>query len=115
MRNLNDSSGAAANETAAELSTEKLRSGMCDLSSRSRFFFHLCKKVVNGLPNFCASGKSFPFCSNQTDEPVTLIDRNNKILGRSLNSINQKRLSIGLHFLQHRVAIDDLLPRFEIK
>src|SRR5215510_282578 len=115
MRNLNDTSGAAANETASAPSTEKLKSGMGHLFNRHGSFLHLRKKAVDRFPNLGAAGESLPFSANQTNEPVALIDRNDEILRHFLYSIDEQGFGIGSHLLQHRIAFDNLSPGFEVE
>ena len=115
MRNLNDSIGDAANDTASALSTEKFRSGMGHLANPRRSLFHSAKNPLMASQTSVPPASPFHLVRIKPDQPVTLIDRHDEIIRRSLHTIHEQGLSVRLHLLQYRIAFDDLSPRFEIK
>src|SRR5208337_1747216 len=103
MRSLKISSGAAANCCASTLSTWKLRSGIALLLEPG-------KELRDLFPGFLAAGEAAPVSANQAHQLVTFIDGHEVVFSRVPHSIDQQRLDVRLHFLQHRVAGQKLLP-----
>jgi hypothetical protein len=112
---LNDSNGEAANVTASAPSIEKSSSGTRHLRHYSRSFPQFREEIIYGLPNLGAARKSLPFSSNETNEPVAFIDRDDKVIGRALHSVNEQSLGVRFHFTQHKIACNDLLPAIKIQ
>src|SRR5580704_279942 len=117
MRILNAISGAAAYGTASALSTVNCKLGMHALASDSRSLPQCGKESSNLPPDFRATRQPVPVHADETNQLVALIDRDEVILRRlrtsaKPNPIDEQGSHVGFHFVQDRVRLNNVRPRF---
>src|SRR5271155_1761790 len=125
MRSLNTRVGATVKRWGSAFSIWKLRSGIRFLSCRFvslRFVFYyggpllqFVEEVADLLPDFGSAGKAAPVDANQADQLVALVDWEDEVLRRGdparvSNPVDEQGFDIGLHFLQYRIGVLDVLP-----
>ena len=69
-------------------------------------------------PHFCSAGEAFPVHANQADQLVAFVDGEQVVLGGGVSAgiaqaVDQQAFHVGFHFVQNRIALDNVVPGFQ--
>src|ERR1700722_3132342 len=110
MRSFSAIRGAAACATASAPSIWKCSSGIDGLSYIHASGLQVGKELMNLFPDFGSTREPAPVHANQSNQTITLINRNDEILCRRSDAVDQEGLNIWLHLLQGKMLRSDLRP-----
>src|ERR1700752_2696371 len=76
------------------------------------------EKAVYLHPDLGSPGESFPLTSEDADKFVTFVDRSDIVLRGNplltpIDAINEQGLDIGLETPQHRILLNERIPRVQ--
>src|ERR1700732_1975860 len=113
MRSFSAIKGAAACATASAPSIWKRSSGIDGLSYIHATGLQVVEELLNLFPDFGSTREPAPVHANQSNQAITLINRDDEILCRCSDAVDQEGLNIRLHLLKCGMLRGDLCPGFE--
>src|ERR1700683_4195140 len=80
--------------------------------------FQAAEEFAQFLPDFGAAGKAFPVHANESHELVAFVDGKQVVVGGGVSTgvaeaVDEQAFDVGFHFIQNRIARDDVVPGFE--
>src|SRR5580704_16068450 len=114
-RNFKTIKGAAANSATSAPSILKPRSGIGLLRHNSRLGPEIRKEASDFPPHFRPPGQSPPVDSNQADQLIARVNRDDVILRRSrsarlADAVYQQGFNVGLQLVQFLVGLHNAAP-----